>query len=207
MFQFEKVVCTKLLMGLNCKSQGNSIKQWILFILWTSMKPIDNSQIPCGESVKLLTFLGHFFCNSCDWPKCFITKKDPFKMELKYISSRKRPFCWFIHSLCKNQNIPMRESALPHIQRECLPIIALNFSYYEFFISIHSWLMLAMIAKNRKLGFLLTRKQKSPELIRVQMTSFSFREWISTDIHTIAWASFPEWILLKNHPRSECIVF
>lgn len=25
------------------------------------MKPIDNSQIPCGESVKLLTFLGHFF--------------------------------------------------------------------------------------------------------------------------------------------------
>ena len=59
-------------------------------------------------------------------------------MELKYISSRKRPFCWFIQSLCKNQNIPMRESALPHIQRECLPIIALNFSYYEFFISIHS---------------------------------------------------------------------
>ena len=59
-------------------------------------------------------------------------------MELKYISSPKRLFCWFIHSLCKNQNIPMRESALPHIERKCLPIIALNFSYYEFFISIHS---------------------------------------------------------------------
>ena len=88
-------------------------------------------------------------------------KIDPFKMELKYISSRKRPFCWFIHSLCRNQNIPMRESPLPHIERKCLPIIALNFSYYEFFISIHSWLILAMIAKNRKLGFLLTLKQIS----------------------------------------------
>jgi len=128
-------------------------------------------------------------------------------MELKYIASRKRSFCWFIHSLCKNHNIPMRESPLPHIERKCLPIIALNFSYYEFFIGIHSWLVLAMIAKNRKLGFLLTLKQKSPELVRVQMPSFSFREWISTDIHTIAWASFPEWILMKNHPRSECIVF
>lgn len=150
------------------------------------MKPIDNSQIPCGESAKLLTFLGHFLATLVViWSKCFNTKKDPFKMELKYISSRKRPF-----SVKINQNIPMRESPLPHIERKCLPIIALNFSYYEFFISIHSWLMLAMIAKNRKLGFPLTLKQQSPESIRVQMTSFSFREWISTDIHTIAWASF-----------------
>ena len=69
------------------------------------MKPIDNSQIPCGESVKLLTFLGHFLATLVIiWSKCFNTKKDPFKMELKYISSRKRPFCWFIHSLCKNQS-------------------------------------------------------------------------------------------------------
>ena len=194
-------------MGLNSKSRGNSIKQWILFILWTSMKPIDNSQIPCGESVKLLTFLGHFFATLVIGQNVLTQKKTLSKWSwntfhrvnglsvgLSILSVKIRTF------LCGKA--PCRIS-----KQKGLPIIALNFSYYEFFISIHSWLMLAMIAKNRKLGFLLTLKQKSPESIRVQMTSFSFREWISTDIHTIAWASFPEWILIKNHPRSECIVF
>ena len=28
-------------------------------------------------------------------------------MEFKYILSRKRPFSRFMHSLCKNENIPM----------------------------------------------------------------------------------------------------
>ena len=38
-----------------------------------------------------------------------LTKKHSFKMELKYILSRKRPFSRFMHSLCKNENIPMWE--------------------------------------------------------------------------------------------------
>ena len=50
---------------------------------------------------------------------------------------------WFIHSLYKNENIPMRESP-------CL------------------------ISKENAFQLLML-KQKSPELIRVQMPSFSFR--------------------------------
>ena len=36
-------------------------------------------------------------------------EKHPFKMEFQYIKIllRKRPFCRFMHSLCKNENIPM----------------------------------------------------------------------------------------------------
>ena len=42
-----------------------------------------------------------------DWSKSFNTKKHPFKVEYKCILLRKRPSCRFMHSLCKNENIPM----------------------------------------------------------------------------------------------------
>ena len=42
-------------------------------------------------------------------------------MEFKYILSRKRPFSRFMHSLCKNENIPMWGSTLPHNKRNCFP--------------------------------------------------------------------------------------
>ena len=45
--------------------------------------------------------------NSCDWSKCFKTKIHPLKMEFKYIFFRKLPFCRFMHSLRKNENISM----------------------------------------------------------------------------------------------------
>ena len=35
------------------------------------------------------------------------TKKHPFKVECTYILLHKRPSCRFMHSLCKNENIPM----------------------------------------------------------------------------------------------------
>ena len=34
-------------------------------------------------------------------------KKNPLKVEFKYISSHELPICRFIHSLCENENIPM----------------------------------------------------------------------------------------------------
>ena len=42
-------------------------------------------------------------------------------MEFKYILSRKRPFSSSVHSLCKNENIPMWESTMPHNKRSCFP--------------------------------------------------------------------------------------
>ena len=35
------------------------------------------------------------------------TQKHPFKVECNCILLRKRPSCRFMHSLCKNENIPM----------------------------------------------------------------------------------------------------
>ena len=36
-----------------------------------------------------------------------LTQKTPFQSECKCILLRKRPSCRFMHSLCKNENIPM----------------------------------------------------------------------------------------------------
>ena len=46
--------------------------------------------------------------NSDDWLKSFNANKPPFKMEFKYILFCRLPFCSFSHSLCENDNIPMR---------------------------------------------------------------------------------------------------
>ena len=34
-------------------------------------------------------------------------KKNPLKVEFKYISFHELPICRFIHSLCENENIPI----------------------------------------------------------------------------------------------------
>ena len=61
-------------------------------------------------------------------------------MEFKYILSRKRPFSSSMHSLCKNENIPMWESTLPHNKRSCFPpypdhYLKDDFSHYENVVS------------------------------------------------------------------------
>ena len=42
-----------------------------------------------------------------DWSKSFNTKKHAFKVECKCTLFCKWPSCRFMHSLCKNENIPM----------------------------------------------------------------------------------------------------
>ena len=58
------------------------------------------------ESCKIVNFLAIVF-NSCDLSKSFNTKKRPFKVQFKCILLRRRPSCRFMHSLCKNENIPL----------------------------------------------------------------------------------------------------
>ena len=44
--------------------------------------------------------------------------KHPFKVECKCILLSKRPSCWFMHSLCKNENIPMWQKHRRRITKE-----------------------------------------------------------------------------------------
>ena len=62
-------------------------------------------------------------CNSCDWSKCFNTKIHPLKVEFTYIFFRKQPFCRFMHSLRKNENIPMRGKRIAPQQKKLLPFL------------------------------------------------------------------------------------
>ena len=59
----------------------------------------------CG-SCKIVNISWPLFATS-DWSKCFNTKIHPLKVEFKYIFFRKQPFCRFMHSLRKNENISM----------------------------------------------------------------------------------------------------
>ena len=64
---------------------------------------------------KIKLFLAIVF-NSCDLTKH--TLKLPLKMKCKFIVSRKRPSCRFMHSLCKNENIPMWEKHRCRVTKE-----------------------------------------------------------------------------------------
>ena len=60
----------------------------------------------CG-TCKIVNFSWLLFAALMIGQKSFNIKIHPFEMEFKYILSRKRPFSRFMHSLCKNENIPM----------------------------------------------------------------------------------------------------
>ena len=56
---------------------------------------------------KIVNFFWLLFSTLVIGQNLLTHKKHPSKVERKCISLRKRPSCWFMHSLCKNENIRM----------------------------------------------------------------------------------------------------
>ena len=71
----------------------------------------------CG-TCKIVNFSWLLFAALMIGQNLLTKKKHPFKMEFKYILSRKRPFSRFMHSLCKNENVPMCGKAHCRITKE-----------------------------------------------------------------------------------------
>ena len=81
---------------------------------------LSNREILCEEHVKLITFLRLLI-------EAFMIlkhtkEKHPLKEEVKYNSFRKPP-CRFIHSLCENEDIPMRGKRIAPQQKKLLPVL------------------------------------------------------------------------------------
>ena len=60
----------------------------------------------CG-TCKIVHFSWLLFSTLVIGQKLLTQKKHPFRVECKCIVLLKRPSCRFMHSLCKNENIPM----------------------------------------------------------------------------------------------------
>ena len=56
--------------------------------------------------------------NSYDWSKSFNTIKHPLKMEFKYISFRKMPFCRFMHSMRENKDLKHQQRNMMTFQNQ-----------------------------------------------------------------------------------------
>ena len=102
------------------------------FLVTKYLLSLSNTEILCEEHLKLQTFLG--YCFQLLWlVEIFKHKKHPLKMEFKYILFHRLHFCRFMHSLCKNENIPIavyEESLLCNYKRNCLS------SYQDHYLNI-----------------------------------------------------------------------
>ena len=92
------------------------------FLVTKSRLSLSNTEIVFADHVNCEHFLA-IVCNSCDWSKCFNTKIHPLKVEFKYIFFRKQPFCKFMHSLRKNENISMWGKRVAPQQKKLLPFL------------------------------------------------------------------------------------
>ena len=92
------------------------------FLITKSRLSLSNTEIACADHVNSEHFLA-IVCNSCDWSKCFNTKIHPLKVEFKYIFFRKQPFCRFMHSLRKNENISMWGKRIAPQQKKLLSFL------------------------------------------------------------------------------------
>ena len=94
------------------------------FLITNSRLSLSNTEIVCADHVKLWTFLGHCLqLWSCDWSKFFNSKIHPLRVKFKNIFFRKLPFCRFMHSLRKNENISMWGKRIAPQQNKLLPFL------------------------------------------------------------------------------------